>query len=650
MIFSSRSICSFVLSLVCLLGVAGRASAGPCAIELQKRSAVTIDGSNSSGEWGTDGRISSADGCLDQVHELKSGGTYDVTVYSRRYDQGGTEYLGFLFVVPDATTQDANNPSQSTTEQMYVYFDPDRSGGSALATGSSGSAGTDYRMKLEHDWTSQPAGGLQSSLEWATATSSVTCSPNEFQAATLPSNASAAVAQRSPGPGYLAEVRIPVSAIGNSGTDVGIAFAVVDDQGTYQATSAVTDKYAASFPASLPSTNPNNPANTCPADYHMPDNYGVGLWTSTAGDVTISRQPVFWNSEDIRALQCGEMSTYTYSPNAPCELTLEATVHNARPADLVRHVLYVWADHGASPSNWRFVDLQQTTVGAGSDRTVTSDIWDQVPFGLAHHPCVRAYILPENLNQGGWSETRVRNVSSNADLSDMMSAYGLSTANWAQKNISAGSSTDECPNEQCQVEGQGSPGGVLLLEGNGGAGPVLVGLLLVILVGLVSASVRRVPWPRTRRVLGLVLILVFVVACRQMKPPGLLVSDAEYNQFHDTHAIVQMQVYGVVPAQNPGPRSASFFDVMGGVHRLLPEEQVAEEARNGIPMEVQVTNTGENPRRLLLKVTSVLPSGLQEKELELTFEQERERQVIEPGETRTLRGRLVQESSPPVIE
>lgn len=638
-----------------LLSIVGQASADPCAIELQKPgSTVTIDGIQGSGEWSQAGQISSSDGCLDQVQEIKTSRTYDITVYSQRYDQGGTEYLGFLFVVPDATTQDANNQSDSTTEQIYVYFDPNRSGGAALATGSSGNRGTDYQLKIQHGW-GQAGGGLQSSLEWATPTTSATCSQNTFQQATLPSNATEAVSQRSSGAGYVAEVRIPVSAIGNPGSgaadpDIGVAFAVVDDQGTYQdPSSPVTNKFAASFPAALPSSNADNPANPCPPEYHKPENYGVGLWTSTAGDVTISRQPVFWNSRDIRALQCGEMSTYTYYSDVPCELTLEATIHNSRPTDLVRHVLYVWADHGASPSTWRFVDLQQSTVPAGGSQIITSAVWDQVPSGLAHHPCVRAYILPQNLNQGGWSASRVQNISSNSDLTNMMSAYGLNTANWAQKNISASSGANECPNEGCRIEAGrgtvdiGSPGVGWEIGG------VLAGLLVIMFLGVAVMGIRRISWRRTRRALPLVLVLGVVAACTP-SASDLLLSDTEFNQFHSGNAIVQMQVYGVVPVENPDPETSNFYDVIGGVHRLIPENQLAEQGRDGIPLQLQVTNTNAEPQRVLLSVESVLPPALQEENLQLAFEQEGGRRVLRPGEEGMLQGRLVLESAPESIQ
>jgi len=632
-------------TVILLLGIGKQALADPYALELQKPGpTVTIDGTQGSGEWSQAGQLSSSDGCLDQVQELTTGRTYDITVYSQRYDQGGTEYLGFLFVVPDATTQDASNPSQSTTEQIYIYFDPDRTGGTALATGSAGSRGTDYRLKLQQEWASQSGGGLQSSLEWATPTSSATCSQNVFQQEPLPSNATEAVAQRSPGAGYVAEVRIPVSAIGSPGSDIGVAFAVVDDQGTYQASSVVTDKFAASFPAALPSSNANNPAQPCPAEYHKPDNYGVGLWTSTAGDVTISRQPVFWNSQDIRALQCGEMSTYTYYADVPCELTLKATIRNARSVDLVRHVLYVWADHGASPSNWRFVDLQQTTVPPGGNRTVTSAVWDQVPSGLAHHPCVRAYILPQNLNQGGWSASRVQNISSNSDLTNMMSAYGLNTANWAQKNISASSGADECPNEGCRVE-EGGASDVLSPGAGGKMGGVVVGLILVLVLGVAATGLRHVAWRRIRRVAALAVLFGVAVACTP-EASDLLLSRSEFDQFHAGNAIVQMQVYGLVPVENPDPETSNFYDVMGGVHRLIPEGQVTEQGRNGIPVELQVTNTDAEPRRVLLSVKSVLPPTLQEENLQLTFEHEGDRRVLRPGEEGTLQGRLILESAP----
>lgn len=652
------SIRLIVLALVgLLLSVAGRVFADPCAIELQKPgSTVTIDGTQGSGEWSQAGRISSSNGCLDQVQQLTTSQTYNITVYSQRYDQGGTEYLGFLFMVPDGTTQDVNNSSQSTTEQIYIYFDPDRSEGTSLALGPTGNRGTDYRLKLQHDWTSQSGGGLQlqSSLEWATPTGSATCPQNGFQQQSLPSNADVAVARRSSVAGYVAEIRLPVSAIGNPSSsstdpDIGVAFAVVDDQGTHQLSPAVTDKFAASFPAALPSSNTDNPATTCPAEYHKPENYGVGLWTSTAGDVTISRQPVFWNSRDIRALQCGETTTYTYYPNAPCELTLEATIRNSRPVDLVRHVVYVWADHGASPSNWRFVDLQQATVPAGGSQTVTSAVWDQVPSGLAHHPCVRAYILPQNLNQGGWSVSRVESIRSNSDLTDMMNAYGLNTANWAQKNISASSGADECPSEGCRIRAGGDPGEVLSPGSGWNVEGILAGLLMIFILGVAAAGIRHFSWRRTRRVLPLAVLLGVVAACTP-SASDLLVSNTEFDQFHPGNAIVQMQVYGVVPVENLDPETSNFYDVLGGVHRLIPEEQLTERGRGGIPVELQVTNTNAEPQRVLLSVKSVLPPALQEENLQLTFEQERDRRVLQPGEEGTLQGRLVLESAPESIQ
>lgn len=635
------------------------ASAEECALDLQSRSSVSIDGAIGSSEWGTAGRITSSDNCLDHMSELgpDTGDQYPITVHTRRYTDGATEYLGFAFDVDDQTPDDAQ-------ERVFIYFDGDLSGNGQLDGGSVGSQSTDQRLMLSHEWEAQSAGSdaLVSTLEWGTPNTSNCWTSGT---ASVPSGVSAAVTRQSGPLGYEVEIRVPVDAIGSPTSDIGIGLAVVDDHGS-ASSGPVSLKYAASFPADpLKSTNLDNPNEPCADSYTTPDNFGVGLWSSTRGAVTISRNPVFWNSEDIEARQCGEMTTYRYHPARPCQLTLDATVHNDRPVDLDRHILYLWADHGASPSNWRFIDLQERTIGANGNLTISSDVWQQVPAGLAHHPCVRAYILPENLDQGGWDEDQVRNVSSNADISAMMSAYGLSTMNWAQKNISATAPTDECPVDGCAADGSVTPLGGWPF---GGGGPFA---LLFLAGGLALFGLATRLWLRSRaddearravfRFAGLILLAV-VFACEPTDvvddgdgPDGprdgedgipVLMSEGEFERFHEDHAIVQLQVYGIVPIETPSDPENIFYDVMGGVHRLLPIELVVEEGRTGIPVELQVSNPESDPRRLYLRTRTVLPPELQEDGLELVFERGEQRvreegPVVEPGQSVTLRGRVV---------
>jgi hypothetical protein len=640
-----------LLAFLAAIGVAATlpATAGPCELDLQDKGsvAITVNGAQGANEWSMAGTFSSGtSGCLDQVQPI-SGSRYDITVRSMRYTDGGTEYIGLLFEVPDQSTM-------GTKEDVYVYFDPDQGGGSDLST-NSGKIGKDYRLKLQHEWNSQQSSSqLQSTLDWGKPASSIppNCSVKPFTPASTPTNLEAAVQLRGNGPGYVAEMRIPVQALGNPSSDIRIGLAVVDEQGTNMQPGSGPDTFVASFPQPLPSGNQGaNPRANCSDKFHAPNNWGVGVWLTMPADVTISRDEVYWNSEAIEALQCGEMTTYEYHPNGPCELTLEATIQNSRNVALNRNVLYLWADHGANPMKWRFIDLQETSVPDDGSRTVTSEMWSQVPSGLFHHPCVRAYILPDNLNQGNWDRQRVENISTNQDLSQMMNAYNLSTANWAQKNISKKTS-GQCE-EGCRVAGSGAPGAVQPDRWGDGNGLLFWGGLLGLLVGLIGGIVQVYPRRRLCLAAGMMLmtVLAMVVACtpfdeidddEQEQEVPVLMTPSEFARSHPGNAIVQMQVFGTIPVDNPDPDSANFYDVMGGVIRLIPTDRVADQGREGISVELQVSNTEEAPRRLTLNVKTVLPPKLQAKDSQLAFDQEREEPVIlEPGESQTLQGRLV---------
>ncbi len=448
-----------LLALVFLLVTKADASAAStCGIGFLSGSTISaanIDGIRGT-EWGDASLISSGDPCLDQL--LDDGGTYgNVHIYSKRYSRTGQSYLA-LFIEVEDSSDSCSSPSCPgglllNGERIILQFDPNGSGGTQLENGA-GALNKDYRLVITHKWESSAADAnvvdnVTVQVYDGSFTGGICPHGLPMWAEITPSVAPTVVVRKDHPGGYKLELEIPLAIMGDPASDVGVALAIINDFGT--CTSGVCDGYGVSIPNGLPVTNADNPVTGCMGSWIVPDDWGIGHFETPPANVWISRNPIWWSSEDIQAFACNSTTPdYAYYPDAPCGLRLEATLHNDGTTDQVRNLLFLWADHGASPANWRVVDLVEGITILPTGGTFSSSVWNGVPTGLPNHPCVRAYILPPTY-EAAFDRTDILNISTPAQLAQMVSVYSIENPQWAQKNISIHGTLTTCPDESCQV-------------------------------------------------------------------------------------------------------------------------------------------------------------------------------------------------------
>lgn len=541
-----------------------------------------IDGQQThASEW-IDATVLSASssGCLNMLIGLDLL-DHNVTVYTKRYLRSGQYYLGFRFDVIDGTQTTASGGPLVGGERIVIQFDPNASGGAMLEA-------SDRRLMITHRWIS--SGGVGSEITDVVVSSSTgtlgagVCGggPRWDPTAAVPTHN---VAIRKSAGGYIVEFEVRASDLGPAGINFGVAFQVIDDWGD---TAGGANSSAASFPAALPYSTQDNAANGCNDSWRVPQNWGTGYYTTAPVDVWISRLPVFWSSVDITAFACTSPS-YTYHPTQPCRLTLTARVHKNVTGTQTRNVLFLWADHGSSPSTWRVIDFRENVAITGDELTVTSAQWSGVPTGLLNHPCVRAYILPAAF-ESSFDRAAILGIDNAAELAAMEAAYDIEPHHWAQKNISAPSGQPNCTVTGCTIG----------LEGTRSGG----------LFALVAASIG----PRELAAQQLPTAALQVVTPGSRPPITNLPTQqqarvhlsAVERRMYPEHAYVQVRAIG----WEPGPVDSLPYilaEPLGGLIQAIPLTMLANNAP--FPMQFNVGNSGTRARTVFLVVDTEVPAG-----------------------------------------
>ena len=640
----------FTLLFVFLALPPSAQAGGPCQIGLTTGSDITdsnIDGDTSSG-WGDANVIQSGSPCLDFLKDWNGtslSGTHAVPTLDktvRLLSKRSTTHLYLAFEIEDQTQnrQDPGNIGGPLLlgERLIIQIDPDNSGGMDLGSGSN----LDYRVELSHKW-GTPTTLVTTFYDSGTLPSATVCGRQDWRPLTplpagLVTNFTTAFAG-----GYSAELKIPLSEIGSPGGDVGFAFAVVNDLG-YCFDDINCDATGAAFPNSLPINNAadaliSDPSNLpgC-SEWLTPNNWGTGYLNDPSPNVWISHVPRYWQSEDMRAFKCDSSTPdYTYHPGTPCRLRLEATIHNDSMVAQTVNLLFLWADHGASPSTWRFIDLVEgVSVPATGMITTPTAEWSP-PSGLPQHPCVRVYILPPAY-EASFDRDDIMAINDAADLTAMLTAYGLAAtgAQSAQKNITRESTTTVCTPESCQiaaVPGDGSPtfsaatGSTAEAPEDGRFAPWLS---LTVALPLVGAAflLRRRPGSSQRltgTLLLLLLTLTLVVAGCDGQQPGkekppaeqtFALTDEEMDLFGDDNAIVQFDVSGFSKFRaNDGQPAYNFIEDFGGVIQLIPAEILKNAGQTNLTFNI--TNPTEIPQTMLVNPIYAGPDDLK---LELRYD------------------------------
>ncbi|HEU0054847.1 MAG TPA: hypothetical protein VFQ39_16795, partial [Longimicrobium sp.] len=529
---------------------------------------------------------------------------HDVRVFTKRYMRGGQLYLGFLFEVQDASQTANGGGPLIDGERIAIHFDHDRSGGAQLDA-------QDMRLVVTHRWQSGGGSditGIQS--VWSTGTGAPGVCGGGPRWLDVADPAGYAVAARSDFPGgYRVELEVRASGIGGVAADFGVSFQVVNDWGVMGSPNSSGN----SFPSTLPYTTLDNAVNGCNDSWRVPANWGTGFFSAAGGDVTISRMPVFWNSDDIVPSACGAPG-YTYYPANPCKLTLQATIHSSFATPQTRNLVFMWADHGASPSTWRTIGIKKNVaIGAMGTAVASSDPWASVPTGLPNHPCVRVYILPPAF-QASFDEAAILAISNAGQLAAMEAAYGVQTQQWAQKNISAASAGQVCPNAQCRVSAR-----------DDGFGR-----------DLAATFARTLARPFE------VQELVAQERPSRDTTPRIFLPPTDRKILGPDNAIVQVQAWGY---GDPGPEDSLKYvlaEPLGGLVQAIPIK-LLEEKQGQWPLQFTVGNPGRYERTVFLTLDREMPAGFPGGfEVKIDFGRER----MKPNEERVVKAMVTRTDRP----
>lgn len=606
-------------SLVLLLGLASLpavAAGQDCWIGLLDRpGSPTIDGLVGS-EWSDASSLEGGSSCLGEMYDW-DGATYAGTspipdVYAaaprslRVLSKRVGSQLYFLFDVEDHTDLDPDGSPLDIGEMLVLQIDPNHSRDSDQLGPASPPPSADYRIEIIYARDTNPP-----VVRFASSSATYACSVGTRRVYGTPgSNPAINAAATTTPTGYVVELSVPLSAIGSpmATGQLGLAFAVINDIGDNFATGAT-------FPDGLPLTeatyglivDPAMPTGYC-NDWIHPIAWGGAYFESLPGSVTISRLPVFWNSEDIDPRACDSPS-YTYYPGHPCRLALDATVTNSGSTTR-RNLLYLFGDRDAASVRWTAMDLREVNVPAGSSLHA-SDLFSP-PGGLAAHPCVRVLILPASFHATFTRDSLASLEDAPHSLwTDIMSAYGLNDAHWAQKNISRWSD----PSTACPVEGCGTDMGALPTGVGSRMAGVLNGLGLPSLTTPAAAQVSaQRPTP-----------------AQQDARRRIALTDEDWERYGRTDLIVQLATFGVAQQSIYQTPQYRFIEPLGGAIQLFPVDAVRQ--REGARVEIPVTNPDDYARLVVGTVSTWAPPGAEDLPIEIEFPATR----MQPGATRTVR-------------
>jgi hypothetical protein len=635
-LFQSVLVMGCAIALIALLPQSARAQG--CQIGFQSGTTIgdaNINGNpaNPPGKWADASTIQSGFPCLGYLYDWDKVTTMgghavptlqkSVTVLSKR----DASNLYLAFTVQDNTQ---NNGMQQLLvgEKIIIQIDPAHTfgtpAGNALGAGP-GANQFDYRIELVHKW--QQGTFFSKKFEVSNVAASPGCGVQDWgDTGSFPITAGLDDTGDIPG-GYGIEVKIPLNQIGSPASDIGIAFAVVNDLGNV--VNGYTDATGVTFPDSLKLQNglgtavdANDPA-TCaaaPANWLVPNSWGGGYFNTPPTDVTILQIPAWWNSQDIVGFECNVMG-YDYYPGTPCKLTVQATLHNSSASASVRNLLFLWGDQDAGAVRWTFMDLQKgISVPAGGGPFSSAQF--SPPAGLVNHPCVRVYILPATF-RADFTEAMIRalNEADNSVIQDMETKYQLGTQHWAQKNITRETTGSVCPVANCNI-GMRFPNPPDLPRSSAN----LFRLARFEEPALSAAdTLEDAIESATQTAPG------YTASQGDKHPPQIFMSKKELEAFGPQNVILQVRTFGYLKARVAKPPAYNLIEGIGGVLHLIPLEMIN---KGQVHFQFKVTNPGPNARTIVLVVDTLTPRNFGS----VTVDIDRGPRDFGPGETKIIKG------------
>lgn len=279
------------------------------------------------------------------------------------------------------------------------------------------------------------------------------------------------------------EIDIPLSEIGGPSGDIGIAIALINDIG-YSTPGTIPEEpkvVGTAFPSSMGMDFDSDPgvveeSQFSTGNWIVPDEWGLGYFNTGPGDVTLSHSPSFVWSDSIRISTCevtqwddveeppewgDQYNTpgwYRYFASNPCEGKVWVKAFPTSSGVKRRRLFIVWGRPGIGGSqDWFPVAVTPPISFTGTDEEVVEiDNW--VPSGenFTSHPCLRVYVLPDELSTG-FEEAQLMAIADHDQLEAMEEEYEVYPydAQTAQMNFTA-TNTGSCPTgSACVVANRG---------------------------------------------------------------------------------------------------------------------------------------------------------------------------------------------------
>lgn len=607
--------CRGLLLLAALILCAGAEARAASTCSLGFPAGGVINATNHDGvrgpEWTNALLMGSSDPCFEFLKDRTVGDPNDpdpnttprnVNVYTMRFTDGGQTFLAFFFEVEDITNSGPSGQLQSG-EKIVLQFDSNTSRGAEIqgdtANAFANPLGSDYQIIVTHRWESggmpDEIGNVQVQVMTRGGVG-LGCTTHRWEpvAGAVPAalQPKATLRKLAAPTRYAAEIVVPLALLGNPpAQSFGAALAVLNDFGTMSGNPTGTPfGGGAAFPSSLsPLSSAQNPVGGCRGNWVVPDTWGTGLFDPPPGDVSISRSPAFWNSNQIQVRQCDAAgASYTWYKDTPCRAVIEARLQNTTGSTQTRHLLYLWAQFGTGdPNSYKVVALltNQTVQPGLNSGPFNTPVWTNMPAGDPAHPCVRVYVLTSNPG------VAANATLTGAQVANILNTHGGGDANhWAQKNISASPdpSITTCQTPGCAAVGRSLPrpdaDAVAALSGN-----------------LFQPAAHTRLATQTRRDDRLPPLV---------RNPGrnIRMSGREFEQFSRDNVIVQVTTYGYSdpPAAGDDRPLYTFVEELGGVIQLVP---VAVLERHGrVPFQFTTFNADRD--RTIYQVVDVFtPAG-----------------------------------------
>lgn len=582
--------------------------------------APTMDGSLAGSEWSdATEQVSGGGTCMLSINNATSLTTTDlrpVRILSKRDNSN----LYLAFDVEDTTVPSSIRP---VGDKVVVQINPNNSRDSALI-------GDERRLVV----TTMRGSPGSNSIAWQARSTTggwgvapgVTVPGPTGNTWTLTNNVQVGIQDRPSGtPGYVVEIKIPFAAIGYTlGStpatirDIGVAIAVINDRG-FEAELVVgegntTVLSAASFPETtvLHVSDSNDPlGNIVGLAWLTPANWGTGYLTGAGDALWIDRGPPWWMSNDISVASCAAVNFtspsdtanwYRYNSSATCPARVWARIHRTAPSgagDVKRRVLFLWAEHGANPQKWHFVHLTDPltdplVLAPGAVVTTRGKQWTP-PAGKPNHPCLRAFILPENLTgtyDPAWFMTIGGETGNNETrIQEFVSHYGLAEPHFAQMNLERiDIPTATCPT--CVT----CPGCVSQWD---------IGSWIFASTGFISVAHAETVVGKDYR------------------------SDDRQTKDHN-EVVVDFHAEGVVPGAAVGKRYR-YVESLGGVRKIITTRYL--EKNPIVPLTFNVSNSQDSKRVIWVTSKVAAPAGGPT----VVLAQQARPMVYERGETRKQR-------------